>query len=66
MNFFISTYFSVVTSKQFLGVAKMTSNINDEETFKYWWESCKWFGTLQIEWLFIKDIHYAYFEHIIE
>jgi len=58
--------FSVVSSNQFLGVAKMTSNVNDQETFKYWWEPCKWFGTIQVEWLFIKDIHHSNFEHITE
>lgn len=58
--------FSVVSSNIFLGVAKMTSNINDSESFKYWWEPCKWFGTFQISWLFIKDIHYIKFEQIKE
>jgi hypothetical protein len=58
--------FSVVSSNQFLGVAKMTSDIDDDESFKYWWEPCKWFGTFQISWHFVKDIHHAKFEQIKE
>jgi len=58
--------FSVVNSNQFLGVAKMTSNIINEESFKYWWEPCKWFGTFQLQWLFVKDIPHFKFEHIKE
>lgn len=56
--------FTVVSSNQFLGVAKMTSNINDDESFRYWWEPCKWFGSFQIKWLFVKDIHHSKFEHM--
>jgi hypothetical protein len=62
----IYLFFSVVSSNQFLGVAKMTADINDNESFKYWWEPCKWFGTFQISWHFVKDIHYAKFEQIRE
>ncbi len=65
-NILTKSLFSVVSSNQFLGVAKMVSNVNDEETFKYWWEPCKWFGTIQVKWLFIKDIHHSNFEHITE
>jgi len=58
--------FSVVSSNQFLGVARMTTDLDDNESFKYWWEPCKWFGSFKIEWLFIKDIHYSKFENVIE
>lgn len=58
--------FSVVNSNQFLGIAKMMSNVNDTESFKYWWEPCRWFGTFQLKWLFVKDIHHFKFEHIKE
>jgi len=56
--------FSVVNSNQFLGVAKLVSDIVHNETFKYWWEPCKWFGVFNIKWLFVKDIHHAKFEHL--
>jgi len=56
--------FSVVNSNQFLGVAKLASDILHNETFKYWWEPCKWFGVFNIKWLFVKDIHHAQFEHL--
>jgi hypothetical protein len=58
--------FTVVSSNQFLGVAKMASNIKDNSTFKYWWEPCKWFGTFDLQWVFIKDIHHSKFENIKE
>lgn len=58
--------FSVVSSNQFLGVAKMQSDIDDNESFKFWWEPCKWFGTFKVSWLFVKDIHHSKFEEIIE
>jgi len=32
----------------------------------YWWEPMKWFGSFQLKWLFIKDIHCSKFEHIRE
>jgi hypothetical protein len=56
--------FSVVNSNHVLGVAKMISDVKDDETFMFWWEPMKWFGSFQIKWLFIKDIHYSKFEHI--
>jgi hypothetical protein len=56
--------FSVVNSNHILGVAKLTSDLKVEESFKFWWEPMKWFGSFQIQWVFIKDIHYSKFEHI--
>jgi len=58
--------FSVVNSNHILGIAKMTSDMNDDDSFKFWWEPMKWFGSFQIKWVFIKDIHYSKFEHIQE
>jgi hypothetical protein len=58
--------FSVVNTNHVLGVAKMVSDVNVNETFMYWWEPMKWFGSLQIKWLFIKDVHSSHFEHIKE
>lgn len=58
--------FSVVNSNQFLGIAKLTSDIDHNETFKYWWEPCKWFGSYQIKWLFAKDVPHSNFEHLTQ
>jgi hypothetical protein len=58
--------FSVVNSNQFLGIARLTSDIDHNETFKYWWEPCKWFGSYQIQWLFAKDIPHSNFEHLTQ
>jgi len=57
---------SVVNSNQFLGIAKLISDIDHNETFKYWWEPCKWFGSYQIQWLFAKDIPHSNFEHLTQ
>ena len=54
---------SVVKSGQFVGVAKMASNIQDKN-FPYWWQMNKWRGQFQLKWLFIKDIPYKNFEKI--
>lgn len=58
--------FSVVNTNHVLGIAKMVSDVNVNETFMYWWEPMKWFGSLQIQWLFIKDVHSSHFEQIKE
>jgi hypothetical protein len=58
--------FSVVNSNHILGIAKMTSDIKDDDSFMYWWEPAKWYGSFQLEWVFVKDIHHAKFEHIRE
>ena len=48
-------------SDQFLGVAKMSEEFSKNDSFKYWWEGCKWFGMFRLEWVFIKDIKQQYF-----
>jgi len=58
--------FSVVNSSHFLGVAKMTSDIKHDESFMFWWEPTKWFGTFNLEWIFVKDIHHSRLDHIKE
>jgi len=58
--------FSVVNSNHVLGVAKMTSDVKNEETFMFWWEPAKWFGTFQLSWIFIKDVHFSKFDQIKE
>jgi len=58
--------FTVVNTNHCLGIAKMTSDIKPNESFMYWWEPMKWFGTFQIKWLFLKDIHSSQFDHIKE
>lgn len=41
----------------------MISKLIDKQ-FAYWWQSHKWKGQFNIEWLFIKDVSYKYFETI--
>lgn len=59
----IFLFYSVVKSGQFVGVARMKSNLK-EETFPYWWHNTKWKGHFEIEWLFIKDVTYKNFENL--
>ena len=49
---------SVVKSYQFMGVAEMSSNLQPEKSFKYFWEPNKWFGSFELKWRFIKDIYH--------
>ena len=56
-------FFSAVKSGHFQGVARLASGYH-EETFPFWWENQhgKFKGHFDIEWLYIKDITYRYFE----
>lgn len=62
----IYLFFSVVKSQQFLGVAEMVSDFDPKNSFKYWWEGCKWFGSFEVKWIYIKDIKDKQFDHIRE
>lgn len=57
--------FSVNGSRQFVGVAKMTSEVNFTERFAHWEQDGKWIGKFKIEWIFIKDIPNREFKTII-
>lgn len=56
----------MVKSQQFLGVAQMTSDFDPKDSFKYWWEECKWFGSFTLKWIYVKDVREKQFEHIRE
>ena len=43
-------------SGRFVGVAKMTCEVDEDMIFEYWAMDDVWKGLFQIEWLFIKDI----------
>ena len=43
----------------------MTSGLK-ETRFRYWLNQKKFFQTFDIEWMFIKDIHFKYLEDIID
>ena len=48
--------FGVNGSGQFVGVAKMTSEVSFTEKVSYWLQEGKWMGKFKVEWVFIKDI----------
>lgn len=58
-------FFSVNGSRQFIGVAKMISEVDFKETFTHWQQDRKWQGKFKIEWIFIKDIPNKEFKPII-
>jgi len=60
----IYLFYSVVKSGQFVGVAQMTSEIQ-ETSSNLWWEADKWLNQFEIKWVFIKDISYKWFSHVI-
>jgi len=51
--------YSVVNTKNLLGVARMDSHYNVDDTFTYWLESNKYKGSYKIKWLFIKDVPFT-------
>ena len=44
-------------SGRFVGVCRMTSEVDDNIIFEYWAMDDIWKGLFQVEWIFIKDIH---------
>ena len=49
--------FSVVKSYQFCGVAQLVSDLLPHQSYRFWWEDNKYFGSFKLKWLFIKDIN---------
>lgn len=43
-------------SGRFVGVAKMTREVDEDMIFEYWAMDNVWKGLFQVEWVFIKDI----------
>ncbi len=58
-------FFSVNGSGQFVGVAKMTSEVNFTEKFAHWLQEGKWMGKFKVEWVFVKDIPNREFKSIL-
>jgi len=53
----IYLFFSVNKSKHFCGVAKMKNKVNHKTHHTdLWRQASKWPGSIQIEWIYIKDI----------
>ena len=51
--------FTVVNSNQFCGIAQMTSPVDFEKIFDYWWEDLKWSGLFSIKWVYIRDVSHS-------
>lgn len=52
----IFLFFSMNGSGRFVGVARMTSCVDENMVFEYWAMDEVWKGLMQVEWLIIKDI----------
>lgn len=51
-------------SGRYVGVAKMTSPLDENNSFMYWTQDSKWAGLFDIDWVFIKDIPFKTFKGI--
>ena len=57
-------FYSCNGSGRFVGMAKMTSALDDKNSFMYWTQDSKWSGLFDVEWLFIKDVPFKAFKNI--
>ncbi|EGV63209.1 YTH-domain-containing protein [Yamadazyma tenuis ATCC 10573] len=57
-------FFSVNGSGKFCGVAKMTSDLDMEKSSNIWFETSKWKGVFDVDWLMVKDIPNKYFHFL--
>ena len=58
-------FFSCNGSGKYIGVAKMISNVNFNQSFSYWTQDNIWKGLFNVEWVFLKDIPFTYFKEFI-
>ena len=61
----IYLFFSCNGSGKYIGVAKMISNVNFNQSFSYWTQDNIWKGLFNVEWVFLKDIPFTYFKEFI-
>lgn len=57
-------FYSCNGSGRFVGVAKLSSAFDEENSFFYWTQDTKWTGLFDVEWLFIKDVPFKAFKNI--
>lgn len=57
-------FYSCNGSGRFVGVAKMTSPLDEKNSFMYWTQDSKWSGLFDIDWVFIKDTPFKAFKNI--
>ena len=55
-------FFSCNGSGRYVGIAKMTSCVNEEKEFNYWTQDSKWPGLFDIEWISLKDVPFKCFK----
>ncbi|KAJ0692989.1 putative YTH domain-containing protein [Helianthus annuus] len=56
-------FFSVNTSGQFVGVAKMVGPVDFNKSLKYWQQD-KWIGYFPVKWHIVKDLPNSLLKHI--
>lgn len=57
-------FFSCNGSGRFVGVAKMTSPLDEKNSFLYWTQDQKWQGLFDVEWVYIKDVPFKAFKNL--
>jgi hypothetical protein len=51
-------------SGRFVGICKMTGNVDFSMVFEYWAVDEVWKGLFPVEWIYIKDIPNKYLKNI--
>ena len=56
--------FSVNGSGKFVGLAQMTSDVDNNANFNYWTQTSKWKGFFFVNWLTLKDVPNRIFKNM--
>jgi len=43
-------------SGRFVGIARMSTKVDENATFEYWAMDEVWKGLMRVEWIYIKDV----------
>lgn len=58
-------FFTSQISRQFLGAARMKSEVQFDKVFPLWTRDNKWGGLFELEWIFIKDVPFRQFKDLV-
>lgn len=57
-------FFSCNGSGRFVGCSKMSTELDENNTFNYWTQDLKWKGLFDVDWVYIKDTPFKAFKNI--
>lgn len=58
--------FSVYNQKRICAIGKLASGFLPKESFRYWQDDFKWFGSFKVNWVYVNDIEDQKFANIKE